>query len=145
MKNTRSAGPDPGTGKAVVESFKFQDRVYELRLNSCGKQNCRTCSGREPRHGPYWYLCVPWGGKWRRIYLGKDLDTTKYIGPDGKVLPSKMNRSAQKPLTALSPPGVGSALQDSTEPEIPAQMDLLEESGAQMPPVLDDLPDSLGF
>ena len=77
--------PDPGTGQAVVESFSFHDRIYELRRNSCGKSNCTVCEGTRPAHGPYWYMCVSLKGRWRRVYLGKDLDTSKFVDADGNL------------------------------------------------------------
>ena len=143
MNNSRIAGPDPGKGKAVVESFKFKGRVYELRLNSCGKQNCHTCLGNIPKHGPYWYLCVPWGGKWRRIYIGKDLDTTKYIEPDGKVFSAKSIRNWQKALTTSGAIDRPATPRDDSKPSEPHQADMLEEAAAQPPSTFDDVPKSL--
>lgn len=120
------AGPDPGKGKAVVESFKFKNRVYELRLNACGKKNCSTCQGNIPRHGPYWYLCIPWGGKWRRIYIGKELDTTKFIGPNGKIDMDKMVKAPRRPMASLSPRNEPHNPDSTTEPRGPHQLYLLE-------------------
>lgn len=121
-----SPGPDPGTGKAVQESFKFKGRIYELRRNSCGKRNCRTCRGRDARHGPYWYLCVPYGGKWRRIYIGKDLDTTKYIGQDGKVDHAMMGKGSERPKAALSPDNEEANPRSTGRPTHLDQTDLLD-------------------
>ncbi len=81
----RHQPPDPGTGKAVIESFSFHNRIYELRRNSCGKANCTVCNGNQPTHGPYWYMCVSVSGRWRRIYLGKELDTTKFVDAEGNL------------------------------------------------------------
>lgn len=122
-------GPDPGKGKAVVESFKFKDRIYELRLNACGKTNCATCSGNLPRHGPYWYLCVPWSGKWRRIYIGKDLDTTKFICPDGSVDRLMLGKGARKPKASLSHYNEPSNPGSTSKPAGPHQTDMLEDAG----------------
>lgn len=80
--------PTPGSTPATVAAFSVGSRHYESRLNDCGKVNCRQCGGtgrRHPSHGPYWYLCVMARGSWRRIYLGKELDTTKYVAPDGSI------------------------------------------------------------
>lgn len=89
--------PDPGAGQAVVQSFPFHGRIYELRKNSCGRKNCATCGGSRPAHGPYWYMCISRKGKWRRIYIGKDLDTTKFITADGKIkLPVKQSLRAEE-------------------------------------------------
>ncbi len=85
MRTTRKQPPVPGEGPAVVESFRFQNRIYELRRNSCGKKNCATCDGVRPAHGPYWYLCVSCRRRWTRIYLGKDLDTRKFVNEDGTI------------------------------------------------------------
>lgn len=75
--------PEPGVGKAVVESFRFHGRIYELRRNSCGKSNCTVCDGNRPAHGPYWYVCISRRGRWRRVYIGKELDTSKFVNAAG--------------------------------------------------------------
>ena len=75
----------------VVQSVAVGARTYELRYNRCGKENCRVCYRRgadysgPPGHGPYWYLCFSARGRWRRIYIGKVLDTDKWITPEGDV------------------------------------------------------------
>jgi len=80
---------DPNTpSQSVVASFSAPGRHYEARLNDCGKVNCSKCGGagrRTPSHGPYWYLCVQSRGQWRRIYLGKELDTARFITSNGRV------------------------------------------------------------
>ena len=73
---------------ATMHIFKQGGRTYESRLNDCGKVNCLKCGGegqRHPSHGPYWYLCLNVRGAWVRIYLGKDLDTKRYVTPDGQI------------------------------------------------------------
>jgi hypothetical protein len=66
-------------------------RSYELRYTICHRRNCTTCYGRQedycgpPGHGPYWYLCVVHARRWTRIYIGKTLDTTKFILADGAI------------------------------------------------------------
>lgn len=140
MSPKYSAGPDPGKGKAVVESFKFKGRIYELRRNACGKRNCNTCSGTIPRHGPYWYLCTPWGGKWRRIYIGKDLDTTKFIDKDGNVDKEKMGKGSQRPQAALSTYNEHVNPSSTSEPRGPHQTDMLEDSNQNPESTSDDIP-----
>jgi len=78
----------PPHDPATLTIFKQGGRTYESRLNDCGKINCQKCGGdgtRAPSHGPYWYLCVNMRGKWVRIYLGKELDTKKYVTPEGQI------------------------------------------------------------
>lgn len=78
----------PSRTSAVVSAFSQSGRHYESRRNDCGKLNCTKCGGegrRTPSHGPYWYLCAMRRGQWHRIYLGKELDTTKYVTPNGQV------------------------------------------------------------
>jgi len=66
-------------------------RTYELRYNRCHKKTCTVCYGRQfdyagpPGHGPYWYLCFTHGSKWVRLYIGKILDTKKFIADDGGI------------------------------------------------------------
>jgi len=95
--------PTPGSTQATVAAFEVAGRHYEARLNDCGKINCRKCGGagrRHPSHGPYWYLCVMSRGSWRRIYLGKDLDTTKYVDPTGHIdWAAVRNKRARKNTT----------------------------------------------
>ncbi|MBA7695814.1 hypothetical protein ES703_104453 [subsurface metagenome] len=80
--------PAPLSTKATVNAFSIGSRHYEQRFNDCGKINCNKCGGsgpRHPSHGPYWYLCVLAKGAWRRIYLGKELDTTRFVNDDGTI------------------------------------------------------------
>jgi hypothetical protein len=68
--------------------FKQGGRTYESRLNDCGNLKCRRCGGagpRHPSHGPYWYLCVCINSKWVRIYLGKQLDTARFVDQVGGI------------------------------------------------------------
>lgn len=75
----------------VAQVVTLIDRSYELRYNRCGKRNCGVCYGdtatgiSRPGHGPYWYLCVPFHGKWLRIYLGKTLDTQRFADDHNKL------------------------------------------------------------
>jgi len=80
--------PEPGKSPATVQILHLGMRTYELKYVYCGKKNCGKCnraSGRYPSHGPYWYLCFFQNGKWHRIYLGKNLDTRKFICADGSI------------------------------------------------------------
>ena len=82
----KAAPLEPG-GKAVVASLKIGTRTYERRFVDCGKKNCRRCNKlthREASHGPYWYLCIPRNKRWLRIYIGKELDTSRFILEDGR-------------------------------------------------------------
>jgi hypothetical protein len=75
----------------TIQTLEVGDRLYEQRMNRCGKRICRICyppggSGDGvPGHGPYWYMCLQVKGKFRRFYIGKTLDTAKYVGADGRV------------------------------------------------------------
>ena len=44
-------------------------RGATLRLEHvlCGKPKC------ERQHGPYWYACFKESGRWRKVYIGRDL------------------------------------------------------------------------
>lgn len=85
MKATNSPR---GQSPIIAESFHVGWRTYELRWVNCGKTNCHKCNtttGSYASHGPYWYLCVPRKKKWFRIYIGKELDTTRHIASDGSI------------------------------------------------------------
>lgn len=82
------APPGPGDSPAVVTVFREGRRTYERRYVDCGKTNCRRCTtaaGRIASHGPYWYLCFARRGKWYRVYLGKILDTSRFITSAGDI------------------------------------------------------------
>lgn len=69
----------------LANTLKTRGVNYEARYVDCGKKNCTRCStapARTASHGPYWYLCWPWRGKWYRTYLGKDLDTKRFRKDD---------------------------------------------------------------
>lgn len=74
----------------TLQTVKCGCRIYELRLNRCGKPKCRVCyppggaGDGMPGHGPYWYMQVTQGALFRRFYIGKDLDTSKYVNADGQ-------------------------------------------------------------
>lgn len=95
----------PSMPAMIVKTIVVGIRTYECRYNRCGKKNCRVCYHRSPEycgppgHGPYWYLCITQKGRWRRLYIGKELDTAKFIKPDGAVDWTwyKMRRKAEVP------------------------------------------------
>lgn len=82
---------DRSSESMIKQSLVVGTRTYEQRYNRCGKRNCRTCYHRPadycgpPGHGPYWYLCITFNGRWRRLYIGKELDTAKFIQADGSI------------------------------------------------------------
>ena len=49
--------------------------TFRLERVSCGKENCRTCQGTKPAHGPYWYAYWETGGrakpKMQKRYIGR--------------------------------------------------------------------------
>jgi hypothetical protein len=85
LKGVRSAD------SMVLQVIDVGERHYELRYNRCGKSNCRVCVGAKelrpgpPGHGPYWYLCFTASGCWVRLYLGKELDTKRWVTAEGQV------------------------------------------------------------
>lgn len=110
----------------VVSAFWHRSRRYEQRLVNCGKSNCSKCHPpgaiARPTHGPYWYLCARRGHKWRRIYLGKELDTEKYIDNDGNIDWTQIGHRRAK-----GTPGEGSSTIE------PGQLDILDENAIQQP------------
>lgn len=90
MRNPANKGQESNDAM-VVQRVAVGVRHYELRYNRCGKESCTVCYHRQadyagrPGHGPYWYLSVARGRKWVRLYIGKELDTVKYIGGDGEI------------------------------------------------------------
>ena len=82
---------DPSDERMVTDTLKVGNRIYEQRMNRCGKTNCSACNlatrkpGERLGHGPYWYLCVTLNRRWRRIYIGKVPNTQLYIAPEGGV------------------------------------------------------------
>jgi hypothetical protein len=84
-------------------------RTYEQRRNRCGRRNCRTCygppgdQGRRPGHGPYWYLILSTRRGIRRVYIGKNLDTARFINPDGSINPQTLARVPTPPPPDKTP------------------------------------------
>lgn len=123
MSARKKPQPEPGVGKAVVESFRFHGRIYELRKNSCGKKNCTVCDGSRPAHGPYWYVCISRHGRWRRVYIGKDLDTAKFVNDQGLLeIPTKKDRPIEPcptPEGVIDEPGQGLLFDGKPDPPDP--------------------------
>lgn len=91
----------------VLDRIYSGNRIYECRYTRCGKPNCSVCNpgefnpDRPIGHGPYWYLCARHGKRWRRLYIGKELDTTKHIGPDGEIIfPPRRPRPSRAPIAS---------------------------------------------
>jgi len=88
MPNPPRHSPHSAT---VSQRLRSRGYTYELLWVNCGKPACRSCNGESravdlPRgHGPYWYLLAPCRGRPRRLYIGKNLDTSKFINPDGSI------------------------------------------------------------
>lgn len=82
---------DRSSDSMIQQTIVVGNRTYEYRYNRCGKKNCHVCYHRQadysgpPGHGPYWYLCVTHRGRWRRLYIGKELDTQKFVLPNGSI------------------------------------------------------------
>lgn len=104
----------------LISRFRVGNHTYERCLVDCGKKNCSRCrppDGRRPSHGPYWYLCFVYKGKWRRIYIGKNLSTTLFIDSDGRVDWTAIVASRSKEITKAYAPAPAAI--DIKIPEIP--------------------------
>lgn len=80
--------PPLGSIKGTVAIVRHEGRSYEQRLIDCRKPSCKRCGTsptRTPSHGPYWYLCAQTKAGWRRLYLGKSLNTQLYIRESGAI------------------------------------------------------------
>ena len=94
----------PSADSMVIQSLRCHNRLYELRYNRCGKKTCwctRTAHHPTfigpPGHGPYWYLIISSNHRCRRLYVGKELDTSKHIGHEGQILwPTKKTKPTKK-------------------------------------------------
>lgn len=116
--------PDPGQGPTLVQRVDTGGHVYELRRVDCGKPNCSFCNlpgGRRASHGPYWYHVARRGHKWLRLYIGKTLNTGKFLTPDGKIDWNKVSRrpghDAPQERPSNDPPGQMDLLTDARPPE----------------------------
>jgi len=101
-----SNGAPPAHSSPVRNTFRQAGRTYESRLNDCGNLKCQRCGGDGPRHashGPYWYLCVNINAKWVRIYLGRELDTTRFVAPDGQIDWDAIKIFRARKMTTLVP------------------------------------------
>jgi hypothetical protein len=101
----------------LSKSIQVGRRTYELRYTRCGKRNCSSCYAMPenyagpPGHGPYWYLCFPYGinSQWRRIYIGKELSTNRFVTADGcidfqAIDEARRQRARRKSETPISSP-----------------------------------------
>ena len=83
--------PRMSSPKMIAQRIQAVGRTYELRHVRCGRQNCSTCYHRglnyagPPGHGPYWYLCTTRGSRTVQMYVGKILDTAKWMTADGSI------------------------------------------------------------
>lgn len=88
----------PSANSMVLNRIQTNGHTYELRQNRCGKRRCSVCYGTKalaagrPGHGPYWYLVLQTARGVRRIYIGKALDTGRYIMPDGSIAAEAFHR-----------------------------------------------------
>lgn len=88
MSHERGAPSNKGM---IVQTLTVGTRSYEQRYQLCHKQNCRVCYGPDkpvgipPGHGPYWYLVLMKGTKRVRLYIGKELDTARFVKPGGEI------------------------------------------------------------
>jgi hypothetical protein len=66
--------PEPmdNPNRAVVEERRTPTATLRLELVNCGKSACKTCGGRRPAHGPYWYAYWKENRRTRSHYIGKD-------------------------------------------------------------------------
>lgn len=74
--------------RMCANRLRIEERVYERRYVQCGRAGCWCASGSKdgkPGHGPYWYVCGADGGRWRKLYLGRELDTSAWRGEDGAI------------------------------------------------------------
>lgn len=54
--------------KVQIQTIRDGGVVLRLVKVRCGKINCTKCP-----HGPYWYAYYWRSGKWREIYIGRNL------------------------------------------------------------------------
>lgn len=93
-------------GSATKQVVRIQGVTYESKLVDCGKSACRRCNpggARCPSHGPYWYLCYTYQARTCRVYLGKDLDTARFRGPDGELDLDLVRAAHRQPKLAPPP------------------------------------------
>ena len=120
--------PGPLGGNRTTKVIRERGFTYEQRFVNCHKANCKRCNGHHGAvlgHGPYWYACITVRGRWKRLYLGKDLDTARYRlangEPDWDAIRFSGRRAKQQPITMdTSPPAApdepATPLTDDTPP-----------------------------
>lgn len=128
---------------AVAESFYVNGRRYISRFADCGKENCKRCGGagvRRASHGPYWYLCVTIDGRWVQIYLGKNLDTTRFVTAQGNIDTAAIAAWRRRPTTRKEF-AVSEVPPPPKPPGLPAPATpTLEHTPAPAAPALEDIP-----
>jgi len=88
--------------RMISQRIDAVNRTYELRYVRCGKTTCHTCYNRganfagPPGHGPYWYLCATRKGRTVQMYVGKTLDTAKWMTPAGEIDWAAYNARSKK-------------------------------------------------
>lgn len=106
----------------LVQSVPMGNRIYELQFVDCGKTACSRCNtpdGRKGSHGPYWYMCFSLGKKWRRVYIGKNLKTDRYILPDGRLDLATINGPHAQSTVLDKPPESSKDTKEHLAPSSP--------------------------
>ena len=119
----------PPQGPVIANTFMSKGVLYEARWVTCRKVNCSKChiQGKFiPKHGPYWYMTFTNKGRTRRVYIGLNLDTTKFRHPNGQIDLAKIYSRAKKaPKTTLlndNPPDQLEVFPDAPETETPPEI-----------------------
>jgi len=143
--------PEPGSG-CVENVIKDRGITYEQRWVDCHRKNCSRCStfpSRTPSHGPYWYLCIRADRGWRRVYIGKVLDTGRFRLDNGDIdwpaLVAHFSALRKKRATragAQPPPPAGGGEPPLTppNPDEPERVAVVWTKGAQTTNAQEDLP-----
>jgi len=114
----------PPDGPSTARVLEVGSRTYELRWVCCRKTNCKKCytpNGWVPSHGPYWYLCYSTARKTHRLYIGKNLNTQKYIGADGRINFGAVNAVRKRTMDPIT----------INEHQMPGQLDAIREAPPQ--------------
>ena len=78
------------------EATRYKRITYVQCKKACGRKNCRTCEGVQPRHGPYWYLITwdPSRHKQRTVYIGKQLPAEAAAALRAKQCPADLQAAS---------------------------------------------------